>query len=72
LASLSSRILFVIGFSGWVQRNVLTSQLGLPIDRAPLAGAKSRRSRRTVSFDLLACRRKGAGVRRNILRRKID
>jgi len=45
--------------------------LGLPIDRAPLYGHKSRRSRQNYSFDLLACLRKGTGVRRNILRQKI-
>jgi hypothetical protein len=71
LAWLSSRILFVVGFAGCVQCNVLTSQLGLPIDRASLYGLKSRRSRQNASFDLLACLRKGTGVRRNILGRKI-
>jgi hypothetical protein len=62
---------FVVGFAGCVQRNVLTSQLGLPIDPAPFYGRKSRRSRHNVSFDLLACLRKTTGVRRNILRQKI-
>jgi hypothetical protein len=35
------------------------------------AGANRGRSRQNVSFDLLACLRKGTAVRRNILRRKI-
>lgn len=35
-------------------------------------GRASRRLRQSVSFDLLTCLRKGAGVRRNIMRRKID
>jgi hypothetical protein len=55
----------------YAERNVLTSRFGLPIDRAPFYGRKSRRSRQTVSFDLLACLRKGTGVRRNILRQNI-
>jgi len=63
--------LLLFGFAGCVQRNVLTSHLGLPIDRTPPYWRKSRRSRQSVSFDLLACLRKGTGVRRNILRRKI-
>src|SRR5262249_901552 len=43
-----------------------------PADRSRAArGRKSRRSRQTVSFDLLACLRKGTAVRRTILRRKI-
>jgi hypothetical protein len=61
----------LLAFPGCVQRNVLTSQLGLPIDRAPFYGRTSRRSRQHVSFDLLACLRKTTGVRRNILRQKI-
>jgi hypothetical protein len=48
-----------------------TPQLGLPIDRTPLCGRKSRRSRQNPSFDLLACLRKGIAVRRNILRQKV-
>ena len=63
--------LLLFGFAGCVRRNVLTSHLGLPIDRTPPYGRTSRRYRQSVSFDLLACLRKGTGVRRNILRRKI-
>src|SRR5262245_46018477 len=61
--------LLLFGSAGCAHCNVVTSQLGLPIDRAPLAGANRGRFRQTVSFDLLACLRKGTGVRRNILRR---
>jgi hypothetical protein len=50
----------------------LHRSLRLPSDCAPPRRRQSRRFRQTTSFDLLACRRKGAGVRRNILRRKID
>jgi hypothetical protein len=70
LAWLSSRT-FLLLAAGRAQRNVLKSQFRLPIDRAPLYGRNSRRSRHNLSFDLLACLRKGTGVRRNILRRKI-
>src|SRR5690348_2650760 len=51
-------------------RDVLASQSDCRIDRAPLYGRKSRRSRQNLSFDLLACLRKGTAVRRNILRQK--
>jgi hypothetical protein len=71
LAWLSSRIFLLLGFTGYAQRNAVPSQLGPPIDRAPLYGRKSRRCRQNPSFDLLACLRKGTGVRRNILRQKI-
>jgi hypothetical protein len=40
LALLSSRIFLLFGFAGCTQRNVLTSQLRLPIDRTPLYGCK--------------------------------
>jgi hypothetical protein len=71
LAWLSSRTFLLFGFTGCAQRDVPMPQLGLPIDRTPLCGRKSRRSRQNPSFDLLACLRKGIAVRRNILRHKI-
>jgi hypothetical protein len=62
-------------FAAWLYRLCATQRcsvaVGPPIDRAPFYGRKSRRCRQNLTFDLLACLRKGTGVRRNILRQKI-